>query len=298
MLLFLLCALVPLSIVGTFSIRTAEELITDMVSSQLENVADDKAALLDRWMSERKSDLKVVAGSSILKSMDAEQIAPYLQLVKGNYEVYQGFVVLSDNGEVVFDSSGKGLNYDKEEWYRESIKGNLYTSNIFLDPEASESVFYVSAPIIDDNAHIKGVTCATVGTGAILSMILQVALGETGECYLVDRDGTFLAHKDPKRILTDNIAQSESFKKIFGVESQKKIYTDYRNIEVLGASREVADAEWYLVVEQDRDEAFHEADQDILSRDFPEQAFLSRANICEPAKALRTWSSTWRKTRL
>ena len=89
MLLFLLCALVPLSIVGAFSIRTAEELITDMVSSQLENVADDKAALLDRWMSERKSDLKVVAGSSILKSMDAEQIAPYLQLVKENYEVYQ-----------------------------------------------------------------------------------------------------------------------------------------------------------------------------------------------------------------
>jgi signal transduction histidine kinase len=261
MLLFLLCALVPLSIVGAFSIRTAEELITDMVSSHLENVADDKAALLDRWMSERKSDLKVVSGSSILKSMDAEQIAPYLQLVKENYEVYQGFVVLSDSGEAVFDSSRKRLDYEKEEWYRESMKGNLYTSNIFLDPKASESVFYVSAPILDDKAHIKGVICATVGTSAILSMILQVALGETGECYLVDRDGTFLAHKDPKRILTDNIAQSESFKKIFGVESQEKIYTDYRNIEVLGASREVADAEWYLVVEQDRDEAFHEADK-------------------------------------
>jgi signal transduction histidine kinase len=261
MLLFLLCALVPLSIVGTFSIRTAEELITDMVSSQLENVADDKAALLDRWMSERKSDLEVVAGSSILKSMDAEQIAPYLQLVKENYKVYRRFVVLSGDGELVFDSSGKRTAHTHEKWYEQRSRSMLYTSDIFIDPEARESVFHISAPIFDDRGQVEGVTCATVGTSAILSMILQVSLGETGECYLVDRDGTFLAHKDPKRILTDNIAQSGSFKKIFGAKSQKKIYTDYRNIEVLGASRKVADAEWYLVVEQDRDEAFHEADK-------------------------------------
>jgi signal transduction histidine kinase len=261
MLLFLLSALVPLSIVGAFSIRTAEELITNMVSNQLENVADDKAALLDRWMSERKSDLNVVAGSSILRSMEPERIAPYIQLVMDNYKVYKRFIVLSDDGEAIFDSSEKGAIDIQEEWYRHSIDGQMYTSAIFLDPEAHESVFHVSAPIVDNGGQVKGVTCATVGTQAILSMILAVSLGETGECYLVDKEGTFLAHKDPKRILTDNIAQSESFKKIFGAESLKKIYTDYRNIEVLGASRKVAGEDWYLVVEQDRDEAFYEADR-------------------------------------
>jgi signal transduction histidine kinase len=261
MLLFLLSALVPLSIVGAFSIRTAEELITTMVSNQLENVADDKAALLDRWMSERKSDLNVVAGSSILQSMDPERIAPYLQLVMENYKVYKRFVVLSGDGKLIFDSSGKTAIDIREQWYRHSSDGRLYTSDIFLDPHAHESVFHVSAPIVDSPGQVKGVTCATVGTQAILSMILTVSLGETGECYLVDREGTFLAHNDPNRILADNIAQSESFKKIFGAKGLKKIYTDYRNIEVLGASRKVAGQDWYLVVEQDRDEAFREADR-------------------------------------
>ncbi|RJP69019.1 MAG: HAMP domain-containing protein [Candidatus Abyssobacteria bacterium SURF_17] len=261
MLLFLLSALLPLSIVGAFSIRTAEGLITNMVSNQLENVAHDKAALLDRWISERKSDLNVVAGSSILRSMEPERIASYIHLVMDNYQVYRRFVVLSRVGVAVFDSSGKGTIDIQEEWYKHSIDGELYTSDIFLDPEARESVFHVSAPILDDRGQVKGVTCATVGTRAILSKILQVSLGETGECYLVDKEGTFLAHKDSKRILTDNIAQSESFKNIFGAESLKKIYTDYRNIEVLGASRKVAGEDWYLVVEQDRDEAFREADR-------------------------------------
>jgi len=117
MLLFLLSALAPLSIVGAFSIRTAEELITEMVSNQLKNVADDKAALLDRWMSERKSDLNVIAGSSILRSMEPERIAPYIQLVRNNYKVYKRFLVLSRDGEIIFDSDpGNGGINAQEEW--------------------------------------------------------------------------------------------------------------------------------------------------------------------------------------
>ena len=81
LLVFLVVALMPLGIVATFSIKTAEELIFNMASNQLVNVANDKVSLLDRWMAERKSDLKVVAGSSILKSMDPEEIASYLSMV-------------------------------------------------------------------------------------------------------------------------------------------------------------------------------------------------------------------------
>jgi signal transduction histidine kinase len=261
MLLFLLVALVPLGIVGAFSIRTAEQLITSMVSSHLENVADDKAALLERWISERKADLGVIAGSSILRSMNPGLVARYLRLVEEKYKVYKGFAVLSHSGEVVFSSFGEQLDYEQEQWYKQSMEGRSYISNITLDPKKKESNFRISAPIVGDDGTIEGVACATVGTHTILSIILKVSLGETGECYLVDKGGTFLAHKDPKRILTDNISQSESFKNIFGVGRHRRIYTDYRGIEVLGASRKLADLDWYLVVEQDRDEAFRAADR-------------------------------------
>lgn len=261
MLLFLLIALVPLGIVGVFSVRTAEQLITSMVSNHLENVADDKAALLERWISERKADVEVIAGSSIVRSMDAGLIAPYLDLVKQKYKVYIGFIIVSRGGDAIFSSYREQVAYHKEEWYKHSVEGSSYTSNIVLDPERDESIFRISAPIVGDEGEIRGVACAVVGTRAITSIILKVSLGETGECYLVDKGGTFLAHKDPRRILTDNISQSESFRNIFGTARHKTIYTDYRGIEVLGASRKVADLDWYLVVEQDRDEAFGAADR-------------------------------------
>jgi two-component system NtrC family sensor kinase len=260
-LLFLLVALIPLAIVGTFSIKTAEDLILNMVSNQLENVATDKVALLARWISERRVDLQVVAGSSILKSMDPEQITPYLELVRKKYGVYEGFSAISRDGRIVVNTPGDKTIDTQEEWYRQSMAGKEYLSRISFDADLKQSVFRVSAPVVGDKDKVEGVVCATVGTRTILSIILRVSLGETGECYLVNSNGTFLAHKEPRRILTENIAQSESFKNIFGSPGRRRIYSDYRGVEVLGASRRVADTDWYLVVEQDRDEAFSSADR-------------------------------------
>jgi len=264
MMLFFLLALIPLSMVGAFSIKTAEELIINMVTNQLENVADDKVALLERWFSERKADLQVVAGSSILKSMDPSLIGPYLNLVGINYKVYKKLVVLSPDGAIVFNSRGHLDDPERTDGNNYSMVENLYISDVMLHPEEKESVFWIASPIRGDGGQVKGMLSATVGTSTILFMVLKVALGKTGECYLVDKNGTFLAHKEPRRILTENIAQSESFKNIFGKKDPKRIYDDYRGIEVLGASRKVSGTDWYLVVEQDRDEAFKSAD--ILKR--------------------------------
>lgn len=261
MLLFVAIALVPLGVMGAFAIKTAEELILNMVKNQIEHVAVDKAALLERWISERKADIEVVAGSSILISLDREQIAPYLELVRDRYKVYSEVIVVSRDGSIVYDSSHKIAHPHMKKWFQESLAGKPYISDIDFDPEQKESFFRISTPVLDASGAVKGAVCAKVGTNVILSMVLRVSLGETGECYLVNREGTFLAHKEPQRILTENIAQSESFKNIFNAGEHRITYIDYRGIEVMGASARVSGTGWALVVEQDRDEAFRGTDR-------------------------------------
>ncbi len=260
-LLFVLVALVPLSIMGVLAMVTAEELIRTRVTNEIEHVAADKAALLERWISERKADLEVVAGSSVLSSLDPAQIAPYLELVRNRYRVYRNMIVVSREGTVVYGSSSRTFNPQDEAWCRDSLAGKPYLSDIAFDPDQKESFFRISMPLGEPTGAVTGVVCATVGTNTILSLILRVSLGETGECYLVNREGAFLAHKEPKRILTENIAQSESFKNILNAGKRQLTYIDYRGIEVLGASARVEGTDWALVVEQDRQEAFHDADR-------------------------------------
>lgn len=256
---FLLVSTIPLGIVGVFSVQTANRLIVTTVTNQLENLAADKAELLRRWMAERTADLAVVARSSVLRSLNPQQIAAYLRLVESQYHVYNRFVVLGRSGQPLYDSDP--LASDDEVWRRQAAATGTYLSPVTWDASRGEAVLRIAEAIRGDDGAPVGVVGATVSTQAIVAQVLRVSLGETGECYLVDSTGTFLAHKEPRRILKENIAQSESFTNLFGGTRSGPVYTDYRGIPVLGASRPVADTPWYVVVEQDRDEAFAGSDR-------------------------------------
>jgi len=231
-----------------------------MVMRQLENVAVDKTTILERWLEERKSDLLVISGTSIIKSMDPSAISPYIKLVQKNYLVYKNFSVISSSGDLVFATREGITGDDLRGWHIRSINDQLQVSDITYLQEENESVFSIAAPILDNKGKRIGAVYGTIGTNQIILSILNVALGKTGECYLVDKNGTFLAHKEPQRILKENISRSESFGNIFNKRDRKKIYLDYRGIEVLGTSHKIGGTDWYLVVEQDRDEAFHSLD--------------------------------------
>ena len=252
----LLVSMVPLGIVSVFAVRTARRVIISIVNNQLENLAAEKQDLLERWIAERRGDLAVVAGASVTRSMDATSIGPYLDLVQRQYGVYKRFVVAGADARIVYDTQGRTGSVRDEEWYRHLANEPTYMSEVSPDPRSEGSVFRIAQRVLDQQGKPAGAVCATVGTQPILARVLTVSLGQTGECYLVDRTGTFLAHKEPQRILKQNIAQSESFTNIFGRSGPRPIYTDYRGIAVLGASRAVTGTPWYVVVEQDRDEAF------------------------------------------
>ena len=258
--IFLILALVPFMIIGWFSLKTTQDLIVNMVMRQLENVALDKVALLERWLDERKADMQVIAGTSLVQSMDAKKIKPYLDLIQDKYGVYKDLSVVSAAGSLVCSTSetAAAAETDKKEAY--VARDQLYMSSITYAPEANESTFFIAAPVSGRSGNVAGTVYGRVGTSKIIVHILNVNLGETGECYLVDKDGRFLAHKEPHRILTENISQSESFTNIFEKRDLSKPYLDYRGIEVLGTSMKVSGTDWYIVVEQDRKEAFQSAD--------------------------------------
>jgi signal transduction histidine kinase len=260
MALFFIISLIPLSIVGLFSIATTEKLIVDLVIRQLENVAIDKSSILERWLSERKADMQVIAGTAALQSMAPDQIFPYLEQIQKHYEVYRKHTVVSKNTHRLFTVSEGRLVQEQQKVDPNSLTTGLALSDISLLPGGAESAFDISAPVFDRAGHMIGTVTGTVGTNQITYLILNVALGKTGECYLVDKDGTFLVHKEPRRILRETISGSESFQNIMGRPDPRETYLDYRGIEVFGTSLRVPGTEFRIVVEQDRDEVFESVD--------------------------------------
>jgi signal transduction histidine kinase len=258
---FLAVALVPLAAGSVLAIRVCERLIVGLVTSQLDNLAAEKRELLERWMSERRADLEMAAESAQLRGMASEQIGPFLRSLQDKYKVYKQFTVAGPDGRIVYASAPTTASVSAEAWYRAAMEGKDYLSEVRLAPDGQEAVFRLATAVRGTDGRRLGSLCAEVSTRSIVARVLRVSLGKTGECYLVDRSGTFLAHQHPQRILRETIAQSGSFAHIFQSSQPGTIYTDYRGIAVLGASRAVDGTPWFVVVEQDRDEAFEGADR-------------------------------------
>lgn len=257
MLLFLALVLVPLVVIGWISVKTTENLVTDMVLGQLDNVAADKVSLLEHWLEERKADMAVIAGTDILRSMDRDKILPYLRLIQEHYKVYKDFIVESAEGGVVCST---GLS-PSHMGLKDHGKTDMSMSDIGRVDDEKESSFTICVPVLHEDGQRLGTIHGRVGTKKIVNFILFVSLGKTGECYLVDREGRFLAHRDPSRILSENITRTGSFTTIFEKRDKRKAYLDYRGIEVLGTSRNVTGTHWYIVVEQDLKEVFEDSNK-------------------------------------
>lgn len=257
LLIFFVLVLVPLLVFGWFLVKTTEDLVVRMVIRQIQNVAVDKISLLEHWLDERKADLTVVSETSLVRSMNPDLIAPYLHLIRRQYGVYKDFTLISASGEIVFTTCEDSLVPDGDC----DCGTTLSMWDITYVDQEKESTFTLSMPVFSDEGVLLGTLFGRVGTNRIVYIILNVSLGKTGECYLVDREGRFLAHRDPSRILSENITQTGSFRNIFEKKDGTQAYLDYRGIEVVGTSLGVRGTDWYIVVEQDLSEILEYSDK-------------------------------------
>ena len=146
-----------------------------LVQNQLENVATEKQALLERWIMERKADMEVLAGTSAVKEMDPAEVAPYFELVGDQYGVYRRFIITDLDGKVVYDSEGSSdASCASEVWCQRAISGQPYMSEIELAATEQESIFRLATPIRGPEGRVHGVLCAAVSTQAIVAGVLRV----------------------------------------------------------------------------------------------------------------------------
>jgi signal transduction histidine kinase len=97
-----------------------------------------------------------------------------------------------------------------------------------------------------------------VDLGYVSRLISEAKLGETGELYLVDREGAFVLHKQIRQLADRGISKVPYFEERSPKAAHTAIYEDYRGQEVLGSWKWIPGLQCYLIAEQDSKEAFYQ----------------------------------------
>ncbi|NJN95221.1 MAG: HAMP domain-containing protein [Anaerolineales bacterium] len=266
MMLFLGLSLLPLLIVSLITYWQAQQSLQTRISSELERLALISVESIDNWLGDRQSEVKVIAGSNEIRTMDPVQVLKALHFFVEKWPQYQDMFVASPDGMTIARITGDDpINLAEREYFKKAIQGKSNISDALVSKADGQVIIVVAEPITIDN-KVVGVVGGVLPTAKIVDILDKAQVGQTGEAYLINQDGYFIT---PSRF-TDELKEEGLIKeraelelKVDSYGAQQVLadtsgvaeYQDYRNQAVLGAFSPIKRISWGLITEQDRAEA-------------------------------------------
>jgi len=131
--------------------------------------------------------------------------------------------ILDKNGKSIFS----GSDYSDREYFKRSISGETYINDPIINKVNGEFTVVISAPLWKDgkeNTEVVGIVFYVPEKEFLNDIVNSISIGETGDAYLLDKDGLTLAYKYEDLVGVENtqedVKTDESLKKLAEIEKR------------------------------------------------------------------------------
>ncbi|MCE1254795.1 MAG: methyl-accepting chemotaxis protein [Anaerolineae bacterium] len=296
--IILVITLTPLIILSVTNILQTTGGIEESVHQRLADTSKYEAEFIDTWASERMKNIETIALNESIQKQDADPAKAFLG---DYYKIWSGFnsySLVDLNGDVNISYSppaasatpapatttssttaSKPINVKDREYYQRGLNGESVISQPLLSKSATATNRPVnvifSAPVYSEG-KVSGVMAGLVSVQGIGDMLAKQNLGDTGESYLITRDGLVVTPLKYGQELIDNGKVKDSIilnykldtfagQQIEAGQSGVSEYLDYRGVPVVGAYTWLPTMQLGLIVEQDKAEAMTTLNQILMS---------------------------------
>lgn len=260
-LLTLVCSVVPLLLVGWGINIHYSRFATSRMMDSFRVRVENHRKIIELFLVQRLSLLQLTAYTHsveylrktpnlarVFEAINREQGAiTDLGLIdeQGNHLAYIGPYALLDK------------NYSKSFWFKDVMEKGVYTSDMF---EGFRKVPHFIMAVTHAEKGKKWILRATINTEVFRSLVENVRIGETGEVYLLNREGVF--QTSPRiggKIMEKAPFPVGPYHKGIEIHVMEADPEDSKQIlpRQLVADAWLENPRWMLVVKQDYSEAFN-----------------------------------------
>ncbi len=267
--------LIPLVVVGFFSVNKASKSLEALAKEQAMNIAGNLAAMTQFVLMEEvklveelavgrqlRSTVKTVAEAG-MKDAASEidhlnsRLANTMKKVGDDYET----IVVSDaSGTVIADGNGgtlKGISLADRDYFHVAKSGKANVGTVVKSKMSGLPVVPVCAPVFSSDGKFLGTVATVLKIEFLTDNIISVKVGETGYPFMVDKTGLTVAHPNKKHILETNLAKVKGMESIMGNMLAHKRGVDsyiFEGIDKIAGYAPVAFTGWSIGVTQPTDE--------------------------------------------
>jgi len=257
------------------------EILENAVISHLETTANSKAHNIETALKMYEQRARLVTSKtwmrkhlkSYLETSDEEYKINVEQILTDTQKENSNFLHIS-----ITNPEGKIIISTEESLVDRDISGkDIFINgkeNYFVSDFFEEDVFgvriVISGPLIQDGEFLGVVAVGSDGKTVEKIMTSYGGLGETGEIYLINKDGYMVT---PSRFEEDTFLKqkidTENTKHCFqysGTEAEEDthLFNNYKGISVLGTHIYIPKMDWCLLAEINETEAFGDAREELI----------------------------------
>lgn len=195
---FTVLILVSLITLGFLTVQRSSEVVTKEAEKSLALLSLDAAKLTESRIETQQKTLDMIALIPDMNTMDWEVQRSILQsqLSKTNF---LDIGVVDINGNAKY-SGGNSADLSDRDYVKKALAGEPNVSDLILSSVTNEIVLMYATPIENDGKVVG----ALIGRrdGNALSIIADdTGFGDSGYGYMINKNGTIIAHPDREKVL-------------------------------------------------------------------------------------------------
>lgn len=260
--------------VGVPLLFAAVVLIVFVRASILENVkqglleqAASHKVVIEEWCQEHERDVEFLAGMDVVRQCDVEKIKPLLERFDNTHSDISAAVMAGPDGKTIGASSTNiVVDVSDREYFIKARAGEAFVTKVLIGRTSGKPIIIFSHPVKRLDGSFGGLVFLASRLTAIDDLMNNLRFGESGETYLLNREGYMLTESRYQgelrrlgRIQTTSIMTVKNDTNVLHAgligKQPEKPYRDYRGVEVLGASQWTKDGTWLIVSEMGYREA-------------------------------------------
>jgi len=265
-------AIIPLLIVGLFSIFTSSKALVSLSNGTAASLAQRMADMTQLVMAEEVKLIKELAIENTMVStavkVSKEGVASseseiaaldaYLgRTLKELGQDYESLFLADLNGKIVADSQKggmRGMELSERAYFKIAKSNTLAVGEVVKSKATGQPVAMLAAPVRAADGQVVGVLGVCLYVEFLNQKIAGTKFGHTGYAMLVDGSGTVIAHPNKELVLSANLKALQGMevlgRRILAGESGVEDYV-FKGVDKIAGFAPVPLTKWAVMVTQD-----------------------------------------------
>ncbi|MFH0978172.1 MAG: cache domain-containing protein [Candidatus Woesearchaeota archaeon] len=180
----------------------------EIVANQQQLVAKEAANSVKSFVQEKFTILDMAASLGNLANAKKEDQKQVLNKLLGIESAFRQLTLLDAQGHESLKvsrlssfMSGNLTERAGSHMFSQVKQGRTYISPVYINEVTSEPMVVMTVPVKNVFGDFEGILMAEVNLKFLWDMVGRIKIGNTGQAYVVDRQGNLIASRDISRVL-------------------------------------------------------------------------------------------------